>query len=86
MKVNATGDPVDPEVRVIQTEISTWAPRRGPNWAELEERIGRRSARPFRVYAVAGFALAAILLAAFVAMSGLNLATFATPVVSHVAP
>ena len=86
MKVKATGDHSDPEVRLILAEISSWAPRRGPNWAAFQGSIRGATATTLRVYAIAGVALAAILLTAFFAMSGLNLADFSTPVVSHIAP
>jgi len=73
VKVNATGDHPDDIVRRVQSEISSWAPEHGPDWPDLVARAGRRPIELLRVYAVAGFALAAILLVAFLAMSALNI-------------
>lgn len=82
--MNATGDHPDGFVRRIQTDVSTWTPERGPRWGQLYEAVRERPARLFRVYAVAGMALAAILVVAFLAMTAMNLGSFATaPVVSN---
>ena len=84
MKVNATGDHPDGIVRRIQTDVSSWAPPRGPRWADLVEQTRERPRQIFRIYALAGVALAAILVGAFIAMSALDIGSLASqPVVSQ---
>ncbi len=82
--MNATGDHPDDLVRRIQTDVSSWAPERGPRWAQLQETVRERPRQLFRVYALAGAALAVILVCAFLAMTALNLGSLAAqPVVSQ---
>jgi len=82
--VNATGDHPDDLVRRIQTDVSTWTPKRGPRWALLQESVRERPRQLFRVYTLAGVALAAILVGAFLAMSALDIGSLASqPVVSN---
>ncbi len=82
--MNAAGDHPDDVVRRIQTDISTWTPKRGPRWAALQESVRERPRQLLKIYAFAGFALAAILIGAFLAMSALDIGSLATqPVVSQ---
>lgn len=85
--MNATGDSPgrsDDLIRVIQTDVSTWTPERGPRWAELWESVRERPRRLLKVYAFAGVALAAILVGAFIAMSALDVGSFVSqPVISQ---
>lgn len=85
--MNATGDSPgrsDDLIRVIQTDVSTWTPERGPRWAELWESVRERPRRLLKVYTLAGFALVAILVGAFIAMSALDVGSFASqPVISQ---
>ena len=82
--MNATGDHPDDLVRRIQSETSTWAPKRGARWGELLDLVQERPRQLFRVYALAGVALAVILIGAFVAMSALNVGSLASqPVISQ---
>jgi hypothetical protein len=84
VKVNATGDHPDDVVRRIQTDISSWTPKGGPRWADLQGSIRERPRQLLKVYALAGAALAAILVGAFIAMSALNFGSLASqPVVSQ---
>jgi hypothetical protein len=84
VKVNAADDHPDDVVRRIQTDISSWTPERGPRWAALQESVRERPRQLFKIYAVAGMALAAILFGAFFAMSALDIGSFASqPVVAH---
>jgi hypothetical protein len=89
VKVNATGDSPgrsDDLLRVIQADVSTWTPERGPRWAELWESVRERPRQVFRVYAFAGVALVVILVGAFVAMNVLDIGSLAAqPVISHAA-
>lgn len=73
MKVNVWGDHSDDVVRRVQSEISSWAPGRGPDWADLVRRADARPLEKLRVYAISSFALAAIILVAFLAMSALDI-------------
>jgi len=85
--VNATGDSPgrsEDVVRVIKADVSTWTPERGPRWAALWGSVQERPRRLFKIYAVAGVALAAILVGAFIAMSALDIGSLASqPVVSQ---
>ena len=82
--MNASGDPPDDVVRRIQTDVSSWMPKRGPRWAQLQESVRERPRQLLKVYAFAGVALAAILVGAFLAMSALDIGTLASqPVISH---
>jgi len=82
--VNATGDHPDDLVRRIQADVSTWTPGRGPRWDQLQDLVRGRPRQLFKVYALAGAALAAILLGAFIAMSALDIGSLAAqPVVSQ---
>lgn len=82
--MNAAGDRPDDLVRRIQTDVSSWTPKRGPRWTELKESVRERPKQLLKVYAFAGAALAAILVGAFLAMSALDIGTLASqPVVSH---
>ena len=82
--MNATGDHPDDLVRRIKTDVSSWSPERGPRWAELQDVVRDRPRQLFRVYALAGAALAVILVSAFLAMTALNLGSLAgQPVVSQ---
>jgi len=82
--VNAAGDHPDDVVRRIQTDISTWAPERGPRWAALQESVRERPRQLFKIYAFAGAALAVILFSAFFAMAALNIGSLASqPVVTQ---
>jgi hypothetical protein len=84
VKVNATGDHPDDVVRRIQTDISSWTPARGPRWAALQESVRERPRQLFKIYAVAGVALAVILFGAFFAMAALDIGSLASqPVVAH---
>jgi hypothetical protein len=86
VKVNAAGDHPDDVVRRIQTDVSSWTPERGPRWAALRESVRERPKQLLKVYAFAGFALAAILIGAFLAMSVLDIGSLAAqPVVSQTA-
>lgn len=81
--MNATGDRPDDLVRRIRSDVSSWTPRRGPRWAALEDDARQRPVQIFRLYALAGAALVVILVGAFLAMSALNVGSFAgQPVVS----
>ena len=82
--MNAAGDHPDDVVRRIQTDISTWAPERGPRWAALQESVRERPRQLFKIYALAGVALAVILFGAFFAMTALDIGSLASqPVVAH---
>jgi Na+/proline symporter len=84
VKVNAAGDHPDDVVRRIQTDISTWAPERGPRWAALQDSVRERPRQLFKIYAFAGVALAVILFGAFFAMAALDIGSLASqPVVAH---
>lgn len=86
MKVNARGDHPDGIVRRVRTEISSWTPERGPDWSDLLRRADARPFEKLRIYAIASFALAAIILVAFLAMSALNIGSSlaGTPVVTRI--
>ena len=58
--MNAAGDHPDDVVRRIQTDISSWTPKRGPRWAALQESVRERPRQLFKIYAFAGVALAGI--------------------------
>lgn len=80
----ATGDRPDDLVRRIETDISSWTPERGPRWADLQQRVEARPRQLFRIYALAGAALAAILFGAYLAMAALNVGTLVDqPVVAQ---
>jgi hypothetical protein len=84
VKVNVTGDHPDDVVRRIQTDISSWTPRRGPRWAALEESVRERPRQLFKIYAFAGVALTVILFGAFFAMASLHIGSLASqPVVTQ---
>jgi hypothetical protein len=85
MKVQFTaGDPQDRVVQEIQSDVSSWVPEAGPNWADLQTRVARRPFELVRVYGVAAAALAVILVAAYFAMASLNLGGLSwEPVVSQ---
>jgi hypothetical protein len=78
VKVNAAGDHPDDVVRRIQTDISSWTPKRGPQWGALQESVRERPRQLFKIYAFAGVALAAILFGAFLAMSALDIGSLAS--------
>jgi hypothetical protein len=84
LKVNAAGDPSDDVVRRIQTDISSWTPERGPRWAALQDSVRERPRQLFRVYAVSGFALVAILFGSYFAMVALKVDFASQPVVTQV--
>lgn len=80
----ATGDNPDDLVRRIETDISSWTPERGPRWTDLQQRVEERPRQLFRIYALAGAALAAILFGAYLAMAALNVGTLVDqPVVAQ---
>ena len=82
--MNAAGDHPDDVVRRIQTDISTWAPERGPRWAALQESVRERPRQLFKIYAFAGVALAVILFGAFFAMAALDIGSLGSqPVVTQ---
>jgi hypothetical protein len=84
VKVNAAGDHPDDVVRRIQTEISSWAPKRGPRWAALQGTVRERPRQLFKIYAFAGVALTVILFGAFFAMAALDIGSLASqPVVTQ---
>jgi hypothetical protein len=84
VKVNAAGDHPDEVVRRIQTDISSWTPKRGPQWGALQESVRERPRQLFKIYAFAGVALAVILFGAFVAMNALDIGSLVSqPVVAH---
>lgn len=82
--MNAAGDPSDDVVRRIQTDISSWTPERGPRWAALQDSVRERPRQLFRVYAVSGFALVAILFGSYFAMVALKVDFASQPVVTQV--
>ena len=82
--MNAAGDHPDDVVRRIQTDISSWTPRRGPRWAALQESVRERPRQLFKIYAFAGVALTVILFGAFFAMAALDIGSLASqPVVTQ---
>ena len=82
--MNATGDGPDDLVRRIETDMSSWAPERGPRWADLRQRVEERPRQLFKVYTLAGAALAAILFGAYLTMAALNVGTLVDqPVVAQ---
>ena len=82
--MNATGDHPDDVVRRIQTDISSWTPKRGPRWAALQESVRERPRQLFKIYAFAGVALTVILFGAFFAMAALDIGSLASqPVVTQ---
>jgi hypothetical protein len=78
VKVNAAGDHPDDVVRRIQTDISSWTPESGPQWAALQESVRKRPRQVFKIYAFAGAALAVILFGAFLAMSAFDIGSLAS--------
>ena len=85
--MNAAGDRPDDLVRRIETDISSWTPERGPRWSALQESVRERPRQLFKIYALAGAALAAILFGAFFAMAALDIGSLASqPVVAHSQP
>lgn len=65
--------PPDEFVRQVKTVVSSWTPRRGPDWADLEARAGARPVEILRLYTAAAVALAAIIAVAFFAMTTLDI-------------
>jgi len=71
-------------VREIHAQVAGWHPKRGPRWNDLLDRAERGRFQLFRTYAFVGAALAAVIVAAYMAMAGLGLGSFGTaPVESH---
>lgn len=89
MQISKSHNPKGPDhddlvARELQTQISSWSPSRGPRWNDLVERAESRGFQLFRVYALGGAAMAAVIVAAYFAIAGLGLGSFANqPVESH---
>jgi hypothetical protein len=84
VKVNAAGGPSDDVVRRIQTDISSWTPERGPRWGALQDSVRERPRQLFKVYAMSGFALVAILFGSYFAMAAMKIDFASQPVVTQV--
>ena len=82
--MNAAGGPSDDVVRRIQTDISSWTPQRGPRWAALQESVRERPRQLFKVYAMSGFALVAILFGSYFAMAAMKIDFASQPVATQV--
>ena len=77
-------DQDDRVAREVRSQISAWTPKRGPRWNDLLDRAENRGFQLFRVYALAGATMAAVIVAAYMAMAGLGLGSFGNqPVESH---
>lgn len=84
MHISGGGDQSDRVAREVHAQISSWTPKRGPRWQDLLERAEKRPFQLFRVYAFAGAALAAVIVAAYITIAGLHLGSFSSaPVESH---
>lgn len=83
VKMPAEGPP-DDIVREVKTVVSSWTPKRGPDWADLEARVGARPRQLFRTYALAVAALTLILVLAFATITTFNLGSLGSqPVVTQ---
>jgi hypothetical protein len=86
MKVNFPAEGPDDIVRRVKTDITSWAPRSGPDWADLQARVSERPLLVLRTYAIAAAALVLIIVAAFAVMSAYDLGGLGNqPVVTHAA-
>ena len=84
MKVYGKGAPLDHEVQAIQTEVSSWVPGRGPDWADLQARVVREPFVRLRVYLVSAATLTVIVAAAYFVMATFDLGSLSTQtVVEH---
>jgi hypothetical protein len=82
--ISESGDQTDRVVRELHAQISSWTPKQGPRWNDVLDRAEKRPFQLFRVYAFAGTALAAVIVAAYMAIAGLGLGGFSTaPVENH---
>jgi len=63
--------------RMIRTEVETWTPRRGPDWADILIRLAGAGPSPWVIYTVASAALVVILVTAFIVGSALQLGALA---------
>ena len=86
MKVNFPAEGPDDIVRRVETDIASWAPGRGPDWADLQARVLERPLLVLRTYVIAAVALVVIIVAAFAVMSTYDLGGLGNePVVTHAA-
>jgi hypothetical protein len=86
MKVNFPAEGPDGIVHRVKTDIASWAPGCGPDWADLQARVSERPRLVLRTYAIAAAALVVIIVAAFAVMSTFDLGGLGSePVVTHAA-
>ena len=84
MQISENDETTDRVVREFHAQIASWNPKRGPRWNDLLDRAERGRFQLFRVYAVAGAAMALVIVAAYVAIAGLGLGSFSNaPVENH---
>lgn len=84
MHISESDDQTDRVVQELHAHISSWTPKQGPRWNDLLDQAEKRPFQLFRVYAFAGAALAAVIVAAYVAIAGLGLGSFSSaPVENH---
>jgi hypothetical protein len=68
------GSPSEADLsRMIRSEVESWKPRRGPDWADILIRIASSGPSPWVIYTTASAALVVILIAAFLVGSALDL-------------
>ncbi|MEO8744395.1 MAG: hypothetical protein ABI334_08210 [Candidatus Dormiibacterota bacterium] len=62
---------------MIRSEVESWTPRRGPDWADVLIRMAVRGPSPWIVYTTASAALVVILVSAFLVGSWLGVGALA---------
>jgi hypothetical protein len=83
MKVKLPAEGPDDIVRRVKTDVASWAPKKGPDWADLVTRVEERPFLLLRNYAVAAACLVVILVSAIAVMTAYNVGIGSEPVVTH---